>query len=98
MFNYGVYILECSDGSYYTGVTNNVDQRVAEHNSGYDSGSYTYSRRPVKLVYHQFFDSPSKAIEFEKRVKGWSRAKKQALIKGEFDKLPVLSRNRQQKG
>ena len=95
MYNYCVYILECSDGSYYTGVTNDVDRRFGEHQSGFDTSSYTYSRRPVKLVYAQFFDSPSAAIEFEKRVKGWSRAKKEALINEEFHRLPELSKNRQ---
>jgi putative endonuclease len=95
MYNYCVYILQCADSSYYTGVTNNLDRRLAEHQSGFDTSSYTFTRRPLKLVYAEFFDAPSKAIAFEKRIKGWSRAKKEALINEEFDLLPELSKNRQ---
>ena len=86
-----VYIVNCKDDSYYTGVTNNVERRIVEHNSGLDKKSYTYSRRPVKLVYSQEFSDPNEAIRFEKQVKGWSRAKKEALIEGNFEKLVRLS-------
>jgi putative endonuclease len=86
-----VYIVNCKDDSYYTGVTNNVERRIVEHNSGLDKNSYTYSRRPVKLVYSQEFSDPNEAIRFEKQVKGWSRAKKEALIEGNFEKLVMLS-------
>ena len=86
-----VYIVNCKDDSFYTGVTNNVERRIVEHNSGLDKKSYTYSRRPVKLVYSQEFSDPNEAIRFEKQVKGWSRAKKEALIEGNFEKLVRLS-------
>ena len=86
-----VYIVNCKDDSFYTGVTNNVERRIVEHNSGLDKKSYTYSRRPVKLVYSQEFSGPNEAIRFEKQVKGWSRAKKEALIEGNFEKLVKLS-------
>ena len=86
-----VYIVNCKDDSFYTGVTNNVERRIVEHNSGLDKKSYTYSRRPVKLVYSQEFSDPNEAIRFEKQVKGWSRAKKEALIEGNFEKLVSLS-------
>lgn len=89
-----VYILECSDGSYYTGVTNNADKRVEEHNKGINIHSYTHNRRPVKLVFCERFSDAKQAIAFEKKVKGWSRAKKVALIKGDWDSLPELSRSR----
>ena len=89
-----VYILRCSDGLYYTGVTNDVGRRLDQHNNGDDPSAFTYSRRPVELVYHQLFDAPSKAIEFEKKLKKWSKAKKEALINGEFERLPNLSKKR----
>jgi len=86
-----VYIVKCKDDSYYTGVTNNAEKRVVEHNYGLNKKSYTYSRRPVKLVFSQEFSDPNEAIRFEKQVKGWSRAKKEALIEGNFKKLVKLS-------
>jgi len=87
-----VYIVECNDGIYYTGVTNNADKRLIEHNEGIDSSSYTYSRRPVRMVFCERFNDPEQAIAFEKRLKGWSRAKKKAIIDGAWEKLPELSR------
>lgn len=89
-----VYILECSDGSYYTGVTNDMDRRLWEHQTGYDPGCYTFFRRPVKLLFSSWFPDPLQAIAFEKQVKGWSRAKKEALINGEYEKLPGLSKSK----
>ncbi len=90
-----VYILECSDSSYYTGVTNNLDRRIAEHNEGTNPKAYTYRRRPVKLVYSSGFTDPYQAFEFEKQIKGWSRNKKKALIDENWDLLVKLSKNRQ---
>lgn len=87
-----VYIVECSDKSYYTGVTNDVQRRIAEHNSGEINDSYTYFRRPVTLKFVQEFDEPNQAIQMEKKIKGWSRAKKEALIEGKFDELVLLSK------
>ncbi len=87
-----VYILECSDGSYYTGVTNDVERRLQEHQAGISPDSYTNSRRPVKIVFYEFFQTPSDAIRWEKRIKGWSRRKKKALIEGEWGKLHDFSR------
>ena len=87
-----VYILECFDKSYYTGVTNNAEKRVVEHNLGIHKESYTYSRRPVKLIFCEKFKSELRAIEFEKQIKGWSRKKKQAIINGRWDLLPELSK------
>jgi putative endonuclease len=89
-----VYILECSDKSYYTGVTNNPDVRLAQHNKGENITSYTFSRRPVKLVFQEVFQSPLQAIAFEKKVKKWSRAKKEGLINDQYEKLPELSKKK----
>ena len=93
-----VYIVNCKDDSYYTGVTNNVEKRVVEHNYGLDKKSYTYSRRPVNLVFSQEFIDPNEAIRFEKQVKGWRRAKKKALIEGNFEKLVKLSNRKNNDG
>ncbi len=86
-----VYILKCADGSYYTGVTNNFAKRVAEHNEGIDTKSYTYKRRPVDLVFVELFQIYHQAIAFEKQIKGWSRKKKEALIEQNWDRIKELS-------
>ncbi|MEO1487069.1 MAG: GIY-YIG nuclease family protein [Bacteroidota bacterium] len=91
MFTYYVYILRCKDDSYYTGITNNLVERFQQHQSGHNRNSYTFKRRPVVLEYCKEFDDVIEAINFEKRLKGWSRAKKQALIRKDFDKLQVFS-------
>lgn len=90
---YYAYILKCADNSYYTGVTNDIEERFRQHQSGYDERSYTYSRRPVELVFQYEFNDIHQAIAFEKQVKGWNRKKKEAIINGEWDKLPELSMN-----
>jgi putative endonuclease len=92
VFSMYVYILKCSDDSYYVGVTNNIETRVNQHNSGTNPGAYTYKRRPVHLVFYEGFLNPNAAIAFEKKIKGWSRKKKEALISGDFEKLKVLSK------
>jgi predicted GIY-YIG superfamily endonuclease len=84
--SYIVYILECSDGSYYTGSTDNINKRLWDHEQGVERSAYTYSRRPVKLVWTSeeckyYYD----ALRWERQIKGWTRAKKQALIRGDFN-------------
>jgi len=86
-----VYILRCSDGTYYTGVTNNVERRFSEHCAG-TPGSYTHSRRPLKLVWQSMRMPILDAILLEKQIKRWNRNKKEALIKGEWDLLRWLSK------
>ena len=87
-----VYILRCRDGSYYVGSTRAaLEQRIADHNAG-TYGGYTSRRRPVELVHSQEFDRIEDAIAAERKLKGWSRAKKEALISGELERLPALSR------
>lgn len=89
-----VYILECADGSYYVGSHrgNGVDERVSEHNAGKYPNAYTIKRRPVKLVWSEMFSRYDDAVAFERRVKGWGRAKKQALIRGDFAALVDLAK------
>ena len=89
-----VYILQCSDGSYYTGVTGDLAIRLRQHEEGIDKASYTFSRRPLTLVYSQGFQNALDAIEWEKKIKKWSRAKKEALISGDLDKLSNLSKKK----
>jgi|GEM_PF-897995 len=95
MNQYFVYILLCSDNSYYTGITNDLNRRLYEHESGLDSKSYTFKRRPVQLVFQEMFTEVVQAIAFEKQVKGWNRAKKEAIIKGDWHLLPELSKRKQ---
>jgi putative endonuclease len=86
-----LYIVRCSDNSYYTGTARSgLEQRIAEHNAGTYDG-YTAQRRPVTLVFSQWFDRIIDAIAAERQVKGWSRAKKEALIEGDFHQLRMLA-------
>lgn len=89
--NYFVYILKCSDQSYYTGVTNDLEARLMQHNEGENEKAYTFSRRPLVLKYYQRFDYIEHAIEFEKQVKGWSRKKKEALFVEDWKEIKRLS-------
>jgi putative endonuclease len=82
---YAVYILKCSDGSYYTGSTKDLEGRVREHQTGKHSDAYTYSRRPVKLVWYEVTETYPEAFQWEHHIKGWSRAKKEALIRGDIE-------------
>ncbi len=91
MKRYFVYILKCADGSYYTGVTNNLEIRFAQHQEGTMKTAYTYSRKPLELVFAEVFQDVRMAIEWEKRIKGWSRAKKEALIEDNWEKIKELS-------
>jgi putative endonuclease len=85
---YRVYILECSDGSYYTGSAADVEKRLWQHQEGVSPTAYTYGRRPVKLVWcSEEVARYSDALRFERQIKGWSRTKKEALIRGNFDAI-----------
>ena len=92
--NYYVYILQCRDGFYYTGITNKLEKRIAEHNEGKDIFSFTYKRRVVTLKYFERFTDVKQAIAREKQLKGWSRAKKEALFNADYDLLRELAKNR----
>ena len=89
-----VYILSCSDKSYYTGITSNLSKRISEHKNGKYTESYTYSRRPIRLVFYAEFTDINLAIQAEKQIKKWSRVKKEALINNDFDKLPNLAKKK----
>ncbi|MCA1752850.1 MAG: GIY-YIG nuclease family protein [Flavobacteriales bacterium] len=87
-------MLLCSDSSYYVGVTNEVEKRYSQHQEGADPSAYTYTRRPVELVYAEGYLSEWTAIAAEKKIKKWSRKKKQALIERNFEKLIALSKKK----
>jgi predicted GIY-YIG superfamily endonuclease len=88
------YILLCADGSFYTGHTDNLEHRIAEHQCG-RCGGYTANRRPVRLVWCRDFPTRYDALIVERQIKGWSRAKKRALIRGDWQQVSMLARNRQ---
>ena len=91
-----VYILRCADGSYYVGSHRgtDVEDRVHEHNAGAYPKAYTFRRRPVELMWSQSWDEPDPAIEAEIQIKRWTRAKKEALIRGDIDELKRLAQSR----
>ena len=91
MKHYYVYIIKCADKYYYTGIINDINRRLNEHNHSLNKKSYTFSRRPVEMVYYQSFQNPNEAILWEKRIKGWTRQNKEALIRGDIDELKRLS-------
>ena len=89
-----VYMLRCADGSYYVGSTRKtLDERIGEHNTGAYPG-YTSARRPVELAWSQDFPNAVDAIACERQLKGWSRAKKEALIRGDWNMVSALARRR----
>ena len=86
-----VYILACRNGSYYTGHTDNLEKRLAEHESGELKG-YTSSRLPVKLVFSQEFPTREEALGSERQIKRWSRKKKEAMMRGDWREVSRLAR------
>ena len=87
-----VYILKCADGSYYTGHTDNPDVRLASHQST-QTDSWVSKRLPVELVFIDSAPTREEALAFEQQIKRWSRAKKEALIARDWDRLVLLSKN-----
>jgi putative endonuclease len=86
-----VYVILCSDGSFHTAVTENLERSVREHNSGSDATDYAYARRPVRLLYHALFYELEKALEFNKHLSAWPPDKVQALISGQWNDPVMLS-------
>jgi putative endonuclease len=98
MKTYFVYILKCTDNSYYTGFTNSLERRLAEHVSGKNKDCYTFDKRPLELVWFEVFNDVLNAIATEKRIKGWTRVKKEALINQDWDRLLLYAKNYTQFG
>ena len=86
------YILRCSDGSYYVGSTVDLERRLSEHETDDLGPLYTRRRRPVELVWNGWYDRIEDAYWFEKQVQGWSRMKREALIRGDWEALPILAK------
>ncbi|MFL6767620.1 MAG: TrmH family RNA methyltransferase [Sphingomicrobium sp.] len=89
--SFHAYMLRCADGSYYVGHTDDLDARIGAHHSGQIPG-YTQKRRPLSLVWSQDFHSREEALAAERQIKGWSRAKKEALVRGDWEAVQLLSR------
>jgi len=89
-----VYILLCSDRSFYTGCTTNLKDRIREHKAGLYKG-YTSKRLPVKLVWYEEFRDINEAIDMERKIKKWTKAKKIALIKGDFQTIHELAKSKE---
>ncbi len=92
--SFWVYILRCVDGSYYTGHTDDLEKRVGEHTAGAERSAYTFARRPVELVFADYFDTRDEALVAEVRIKGWSRKKKEALMREDWDEVSRLAQRR----
>lgn len=88
------YLLRCSDGSYYVGHTDDIELRMAQHQTGV-LGGYTARRRPVELLWSDSFMTRDEAFWAEQKLKGWSRAKKEALMAGDWGRVSELAQNRQ---
>jgi predicted GIY-YIG superfamily endonuclease len=88
-----VYILRCGDGSYYTGQTDDLECRISQHHTG-EFGGYTATRKPLELIFHQDFVTREEAREAETQIKGWSRRKKEALMRGDWESITRFARVR----
>ena len=88
-----VYILRCADNSYYTGHTDNLEQRIAQHNQGYFTTCYTYKRKPLELVFTQDFVTREEALTSEQQIKGWSHKKKEAMMRGDWAEVSRLAKS-----
>jgi predicted GIY-YIG superfamily endonuclease len=86
-----VYIVRCSDQSYYVGHTDDIELRLAKHRSG-EFGGYTRTRLPIELVFMEEFVSRSDAFMRERQLKGWNRKKKEALMRGDWEEVSRLAR------
>ena len=91
--SFWVYIIRCADGSYYTGHTDNLEQRICEHTSGASANCYTFKRRPLELVFSQDFVSREEALASEQQIKGWSRKKKEAMIRSDWVEVSRLAKS-----
>ena len=89
-----IYILKCADNSYYTGHTDDLERRLAQHQQRYFPDCYTAARLPVELLFSQEVPTREEALAFERRIKGWSRRKKEAMMRGDWDEVSRLSKSK----
>ena len=90
--SFWVYILRCNDASYYTGHTDDIHKRLYEHTAGTHPNCYTFKRRPVEMVFMQEFPSREEALRSEQQIKGWSRKKKEAMIRHDWNEVRRLAK------
>jgi putative endonuclease len=88
-----VYMVRCCDGSYYTGHTDDLERRIAQHEQGTLKG-YTFHRRPIQLVFSQECATRLEALSAEMQIKGWGRKKKEAFIRGNWEEVKSLARGK----
>lgn len=93
-FIYFTYILECADGCYYTGLTNNIIRRFKQHTEGFYPDSFTASNRPLTFKYYEVYDCVWDAIWREHQIKSWTRKKKEALMRGDIGELKKLAKGK----
>jgi predicted GIY-YIG superfamily endonuclease len=91
--SFWIYILKCADNSYYIGHTDNLENRISQHQQGSIAG-YTSKRRPVQLMHTQDFPTREEALAAERQIKGWSRKKKEAMMRGDWTAVSSLARSR----
>jgi predicted GIY-YIG superfamily endonuclease len=91
--SFWAYILRCADNSYYTGHTDNLEKRIGEHSSGAIASCYTFKRRPLQLVFSQEFPTREEALASELQIKGWSRKKKEAMMRGDWAEVSRLAKS-----
>jgi putative endonuclease len=91
--SFWVYIVRCADNSYYTGHTDNLEKRLAAHKSGEIEG-YTATRLPIRVLFSEEFSTRQEALERERQIKGWTREKKAALVRGEWKEVSRLARSK----
>jgi putative endonuclease len=91
--SFWVYILRCTDGSYYTGHTDNLETHLGQHSAGVLPNCYTFNRRPLELVFLQEFVTREEALTSEQQIKGWSRKKKEAMMRGDWAEVSRLARS-----
>jgi len=94
--SFWIYLLRCADGSFYAGHTDDLDKRIGEHATG-ACGGYAATRLPGELVWSQECSTRVEALSFERQIKGWGRAKKEALIRGNWDEISRLAKTRSDK-
>ena len=92
--SFWVYILRCADDSYYTGHTDNLENRIYQHHSGAIFSCYTFKRRPLELVFSQDFPTREAALASEQQIKGWSRKKKEAMMRGDWAEVSRLAKSK----
>jgi predicted GIY-YIG superfamily endonuclease len=92
--SFWVYILRCADNSYYTGHTDNLEKRIGEHETGAVQSCYTFKRRPLQLVFSQDCTTREEALAAEQQIKGWSRKKKEAMMRGDWAEVSRLAKSK----